>query len=116
MSDIPKIVFDRKPYTVSYMKDGEKQTIRRRPPPLLHEMLPTDKVELTVKKNDDFQTGDYTIKHINPRHPNTIQIMNDDGHATFVDYRDLELQERISPRDGVAPEDEPINNRYLNWP
>ncbi len=116
MSEIPKVFFNRKPYTVTYMKDGERQTIRRRPPPVLHDMLPTDKVELKFKKNDDFNRGDYTIKHINPRHPNTIQIMGDDGKATFVDYRDIELQERVGTRAGVLPEDLPENNRYLNWP
>jgi hypothetical protein len=115
--DIPNSYFSRRPYTVTYYKDGEKKTIRRQPPPVLHNMLPTDKVVLTTGKNDDFQAGDeFTVKHINPRHPNTIQIADGDGNETFVPYFDLNLEKAIAPRDGVAPEEAPERNKYLTWP
>ncbi len=117
MSSAPPVSFNRNPYLVSYYKDGEKISIRRRPPPLLHNMLPTDVVKLTETKNDDFKQGsEFTVKHINPRHPNTIQIQDDDGNATFVAYYDLQLEEQVAPRDGIAPKDAPRNNRYLTWP
>ena len=111
------IKFDRKPYTIAYYKDGERHTIRRVPPPLQHKMLPTDKVELSRQKNDDWKNGDtYTVKHINPRHPNVIQIQDRGGNATFVPYYDLKLNEEVAPRDGILPMDRPSRNKYLLWP
>ncbi len=116
-----EIRFDRKPYNVTYVDlKGDQKTIRRVPPPKLHEMLPTDVVELTTKKNDDFQAGDqFTVKHINARHPNIIQIDDGDGNATFVPYFDLKLEPsgEMAPRDGqTAPHEVPARNRYLLWP
>ena len=114
MSDIK---FSREPYTVTYYKDGERKVIRRRPPPKLHPMLPKDVVELSRSKNADFQAGDeFQVKHINQRHPNVLQLVNDDGVSTFVDYYDLELTERRAMRNGLRPEELPENNRYLLWP
>ncbi len=112
------IRFDRKPYTVTYFKDGVKHTIRRTPPPKLHDMMPKDIVELTQSKNDDWQAGDdFKVKGINPRHPNVLQIENGSGEATFVDYYDLKLEQMVGEREGgVSPQDLPINNRYLLWP
>lgn len=117
MSTSP-VYFSRQPYKVTYFKDGEKQTLQRRPPPLLHQMLPNDVVELTRPKNGDFGVGEnFTIKHINPRHPNTIQITNDDGVSTFVDHFDLQLEEMIAPREGAAGEKvREYDSRYLTWP
>jgi len=109
--------FSRRPYNVTYFKDGEQKTIRRQPPPVLHNMLPTDEVSLTMSKNADYRAGDeFTIKSINPRHPNTIQIEDDDGNATFVAYNELNLEEMIAPRRGMGGRDAPERNRYLLWP
>lgn len=117
------IVFDRKPYEVKYHDlHGELQTIKRRPPEKIHNIWPEDKVELKFKKNDDWQAGEiYEAKHINPKHPNVIQIKSDD-ESTFVSAYDLELKSSSNSWDGWAakngldPRDEPVNNEYLNWP
>lgn len=114
-----EIKFDRKPYTVTYREDatGQIKTIRRTPPPKLHEALPTDIVELTHKKSDHFDKGDdVEVIHINPRHPNTLQIRADDGTTGFVEYYDAELKEERALRAGQDPRDKPANNRYLLWP
>lgn len=111
--------FSRKPYTVKYrsIHDGEMHTIRRVPPPRLHRMLPTDIVSLKHKKSDDFPEGtEFSIKHINQKHPNTLQLVDDDGATTFVDHFDVNLEEEVALRDGVDPRDRPANNRYLLWP
>ena len=69
------VIFSRRPYTVTYMKNGERHTIRRRPPEKLHNIWPEDEVSLLRGKNADFQAGDeFEVKHINPRHPNIIQL------------------------------------------
>jgi hypothetical protein len=113
-----EIRFSRRPYTVTYRDlEGEMQTIRRRPPPKLHRALPSDIVSLTRGKNDDFREGDeFTVKHINPRHPNVLQVADDDGLATFVDYYDMNLEEEVALREGQDPRDVPLNNEYLLWP
>lgn len=111
------IQFNRKPYKVTYYKDGEKKTIRRVPPPKLHDMLPKDQVILNRGKNEDFEQGDeFKVKHINQRHPNVLQLSNDEGKTTFVDYYDLKLDKKFALRDGVNPIDLPENNEYLRWP
>jgi hypothetical protein len=113
-----EIIFDRKPYIVSYTDQaGKLQKIRRVPPPKLHEALPTDKVELTRKHSDDFDTGDVvTVKSINPRHANTLKIENSDGKTAFISYFEMNLKEKIAPRGGVSPEQTPERNQYLLWP
>ncbi|MEZ4741148.1 MAG: hypothetical protein R3B45_01650 [Bdellovibrionota bacterium] len=112
------IRFSRRPYTVKYYDlHGDLKEITRRPPKKIHNILPTDKVELRVGKNDDWPGGEvYTAKHINPKHPNTIQIKNDNDVATFVSALDLNLEEKINYGDGRDPRDEPINSGYLSWP
>lgn len=112
-----EITFSRKPYTVTY-KDmqGNLQKIKRRPPPLLHDMLPTDKVELTTSKNADWQAGNvYEVKHINTRHPNVLQIQDQEGVATFVDSHDLKLDERVNFQGKEVAELQSFNE-YLLWP
>jgi len=112
-----EIKFSQEPYTVRYNRNGEQKTYRRRPPPKLHEMLPSDLVVLTQSKNDDFKAGQgFTVKHINQRQPNVIQVTNNKGISTFVDYFDLRLEEMVAKRDGMDPVDFPQNNRYLLWP
>ena len=87
------IHFSRKPYNVTYYKNGERHTITRRPPPQLKNIMPEDIVTLTRSKNVDFQEGDeFKVKHINTRHPNVIQIENEEGNATFVSSYDLDLE------------------------
>jgi hypothetical protein len=107
----------RKPYTVQYYKDGELKKIRRRPPEKQHILLPTDIVELKSKRSDYFEAGEeYELSHINNRHPNTLQLKNDDGQTTFVSYRDVELREAFIPREGVITADAAETQRYLLWP
>lgn len=109
--------FTRRPYTVTYMKDGERHTLRRRPPEKLHDIWPEDIVSLKEGKNEQWEGGEeYEVRHINPRHPNVIQLDDGDGNTTFVEYMDLELEEAIGPRDGKRPTDMAANNRYLLWP
>ena len=114
------IRWSREPYTVTYYKDGQKQTIRRRPPPKLHEALPDDTVKLTHGKNDDWKEGEsYKVKSIQQRSPNVLQLENEDGLTTFVDYYDTKLETK--PEDRLPPGveskfDLPVNNKYLLWP
>lgn len=109
--------FPRTPYTVTYMKDGVKHTIRRQPPPKLHDTEVEDEVRLLRSKNDDFREGDtFRVKGITQRQPNVLQLVNEDGLSTFVDYYDTKLETMRGPRNGVDPIDFPINNRYLLWP
>ncbi|WP_141732300.1 hypothetical protein [Oligoflexus tunisiensis] len=109
--------FSRAPYKVTYMKDGVQHTIRRRPPPKLHDMEVQDEVRLVHGKNDDFKAGEtLTVKGINPRQPNVLHLVNEDGLSTFVDYYDAKLETMRGPRNGMDVIDLPINNRYLLWP
>lgn len=105
-------------YTVTWFDNGEKKTMRRIPPPKLHTMLPEDIVELKSKRSDDFLEGkNYEIKGISPRHPNTIQIKNDEGQTTFVEYFKLEPEEkRILNADGSLSINNSKLNKYLRWP
>lgn len=114
---MPHITFSRRPYEVTYYKDGERHTIRRRPPPKLHNIWPEDVVSIVASKNEDWQEGDeHVVRNINHRNPNVIQLDNEDGGTTFMNYFDLELEEAIGPRDGRDPEDSEDLNRYLTWP
>ncbi len=111
------VQFSRKPYTITYTENGVKKTIRRVPPPKLHEAWPQDKVQLTSKYSDDFQEGgEYTVKSVSPRQPNILQLEDNEGNSTFVPYFHTELEEVVGIRDGVDPRDIPINNKYLTWP
>ncbi len=110
------IRFPRAPYEVSYYKNGERFTYRRRPPERLHDIWPEDEVSLVVDKNLDFQEGDVVeVSHINPRHPNVFQLENDEGTTTFVEYFDVELENEIGPRDGPGANSSEAQ-RYLLWP
>jgi len=105
-----------KPYVVTYYKDGEKKTIRRQPPPQLHDFAPQDKVALNYKRNDDYPVGGtYTVKGFNPRHPNTIQVTNARDQSTFVSFQDLNLLQSAK-KEGDFDLSAPENNRYLLWP
>lgn len=107
----------RRPYEVTYYDlNGVKQTLRRRPPPKQHDILPQDEVELIRGKNADWQADSYSVKHINPRHPNVLQITDGDGNHTFVDAHDVELDEMIAPRPGADPRDTERNASYLVFP
>lgn len=114
-----EIKFDRTPYTVTYQDlEGKTQKIRRTPPPKLHPALPTDRVILTRKKNDDYDKGDdFEVVNISPRQPNVLQIRGKNG-TTFIDHYDIDIENviEIAPRDGVDPRDKPVNNKYLLWP
>ncbi len=121
------IRFTREPYTVSYYKDGEKKTIRRRPPPKLHEALPEDKVTLTRGKNDDWPKGEtYKVKTIQNRSPNVLQLVNEEGLSTFIDYYDMKLETtpidrvregRMSKEEAKAAGiDLSVDEQYLLWP
>jgi hypothetical protein len=112
------IQFKREPYTVTYLDlKGEPQTIRRVPPPKVHEMLPQDKVELTRQKNADFRAGDtLEVTGISPRQPNVLQVKNEAGQVSFVDYFDARLEEVIGLRPGEEPGQRPADSRYLLWP
>jgi hypothetical protein len=117
------IKFDRKPYTVSYTdQNGVKQTIRRVPPPKLHAALPGDKVDITTTKSDDFRSGDsVSVKHINPRHPNVVQVQTSDGRTTFLNFNEfrlngVELQESGSGGGAAKSFERAQNSKYLLWP
>jgi hypothetical protein len=113
-----EVRFSRQPYTVKYYDQHHVlQTIQRRPPEKIHDILPTDRVKLTAQKNDDWRAGKtYTAKYINPHHANIIQIENSAGDATFVSALDLIMDEKIARRNGVDPRDEEASNEYLLWP
>lgn len=111
------IHFTRKPYTVYYkdLKTNEIVSTIRRPPDKITDILPTDVVELSYKKNDFFTEGDqYVVKNINPRHPNILQLQ-DGENTTFVSALDTELIEENGYR-GTDMIDSPKANRYLTWP
>lgn len=117
------VQFSRKPYTITITDEqGVKKTVRRTPPPKLHQAWPQDKVELTSKYSDDFKEGgEYAVKHINPRNPNLIQLEDKEGNSTFVPYFHTELEEMVNTTerekvDGVSSLNLPINNKYLTWP
>ena len=112
------IRFSNKPTQRVYQDfhTGELKKVRRRPPPKLHDILPTDVVEITSKKNDDFDVGDeVTVKHVSYRTPNVLQLQNDDGQTTFVGFPSVELEEALAYRVRDQIDDEGAN-RYLLWP
>ncbi|APJ04254.1 hypothetical protein [Silvanigrella aquatica] len=109
-------VYDRTPYIVEYYKDGEKQTIRRVPPPKLHDMEEGDDVTIARKKGDDWDSGDKVeIKGINQRQPNTLTIKKENGDYTFLPYDDVELKEK-SAAHYIREGRDPIGSQYLLWP
>lgn len=113
-----EVRFSVKPYQVIY-KDhhtGELKKIVRRPPEKLHEILPTDVVKLTQRKNEDFDEGkEYKVKHISPRAPNILQLKDDEGQTTFVEHFQAELEEKVAYR-SVPTVDDVVRSKYLLWP
>ena len=113
------IQFPRIPYKTVY-KDfhtNEVKTIRRVPPEKLHDILPTDKVELTTTLGADWKEGNiYTAKFIGPRSPNVIQIEDSKVGTTFVPYFELKLDSEVAERDGGKRIDKASSNKYLIWP
>ena len=94
------------PYIAEYYKDGVKETIRRVPPPKLHDLEEGDEVTIS-QKGDDWDKGDKVeIKAINARQPNTLTIEKSNGDYTFLPYDDVELKDK-SPlhyiREGKDP-------------
>jgi len=116
------IKFDRKPYTVSYTdQNGVKQTIRRVPPPKLHAALPGDRVDITTTKSDDFRSGDsVSVKHINPRHPNVVQVQTADGRTTFLNFNEFRLNGVDIQESGSSGSNKSFertqSSKYLLWP
>lgn len=113
-----EVRFNHKPYQVIYKDQhtGELKKIMRRPPEKLHDILPTDIVKLNQRKSADFEEdGEYKVKHISPRSPNVLQLKNDDGQTTFVEYFQTDLQEKVAYRSVAAVDDE-VQSRYLLWP
>jgi hypothetical protein len=120
-SRVPEGNFDRKPYNVSYTKDGVRQTIRRVPPPKLHDLLPEDKVTIRRTKGDDWEEGDeVTVRGVGRRQPNTLQVEGQNGKKTFLPYFDVAFKDRAG--EDVIMEDElkisrdPLGSKYLLWP
>lgn len=115
---LSEIRFSQRPYTVQYRRDGEVRQYRRQPPPKLHEALPTDIVEIKNSASTHWREGEsYEVKHINWKHPNVLQIKNDDGETTFVNYHDIALKKKVAPRGDTADvQSDPQANRYLQWP
>ncbi len=115
-----EIKFSTDPYYLKYTQEGKAKTIRRRPPPKLHDILPNDKVELTVKHSDDFLAGkEYKVTHINVRHPNILQLENSEGQTTFASFYDLVLdaEGRAKPKSRDSGNgDDPVSSKYLLWP
>ncbi|WGL60346.1 hypothetical protein QEJ31_01850 [Pigmentibacter sp. JX0631] len=109
-------VYDRTPYNVEYYKDGVKETIRRVPPPKLHDMEEGDEVKIIRKKGDDWDQGDRVdIKAINPRQANTLTIEKANGDYTFLSYDDVELKEK-SALHYIREGRDPFGSQYLLWP
>ena len=116
-----EVKFDRSPYKVTYYKEGKMHTIRRVPPPKLHDAMPGDTVTITNKKNDDWQEGQTVkVKNITSRQPNVLQVEKEDGKYTFLDYRDVKLNERppvtAETTEQAERDADPIGSKYLLWP
>lgn len=120
------IRFDRKPYFISYVdSQGQQQKIRRVPPQKLHNALPTDRVELRTRRSDHFNAGDeVTVKRINPRHPNVLQVENDEGQTTFITHYDMVFEQKNGETPSIqsssshmqSDEEPTISSSYLDWP
>jgi len=120
MEAVAPITFERKPYVIEYYKDGEKKKLRRIPPQKMHIALPKDKVVLTSSKNADYREGEeFEVAHISTRQPNVLQLEDEDGHKTFVSYRDIKVIKKGPNHTDGSDETNPITpygGRYLVWP
>ena len=115
---LSEVKFDRTPYKVEYFQDGKRKSIRRVPPPLLHDIDIKDKVTLTRKKNDDWDVGDTVeVVGITSRQPNTLRVQKSDGTYTFLSYDDVyskkSVQRAQEPKDSQG---KTIDTDYLLWP
>lgn len=118
---VPAAQGSRKPYTVVYYDDnGERQVIRRVPPPRLHPLLPQDEVRITRKRNDDWDEDDVVkVSATTERQPNTLRVEQKNGKHTFLSHHDVEFVSRNGGTDleAIAQEaGDPIGSRYLLWP
>lgn len=114
---------DRRTYTVQYYKDGKKVSLRRTPPPRLHDAEVGDKVTLLRKRNADWDEGDAAkVKSINPRQPNTLAVEHEDGtQYTFISALEVRREPRkggfdVVSSDEAAQEADPLGAKYLMWP
>ena len=79
-------------------------------------------MELRRKHSDEFEANEtYTVKHIGPKQPNTLQLVNEAGNTSFVPYGDVKVKDigvRHLEDDDTRPSGDqgPIDSRYLNWP
>ena len=111
------------PYNVTYYKDGKKHTIRRVPPPTLHDMEKGDSASIIDRRNQDWAVGDnVTIKNINPRQPNVLMVEkeSDSDSYTFMNYFQLQKTGENSSLP-FYEEKALLNNdgycdNYLLWP
>jgi hypothetical protein len=118
-----KIEFSRAPYVVSYRSgDGEVKTIRRVPPPKLHEFQTDDVVTITRKRGDDWDVEqDVRVAGIAQRQPNTLMVEGKDGKHTFLTYSDVRaepknLSDLAMREDFLEKQRDPIGSDYLLWP
>ncbi len=103
---------------VYYDEKGERQVIRRVPPPRLHTLLPKDEVTITRKRNDDWDEGDrVTVTATTDRQPNTLRVENSKGQHTFLSHREVAFKSRNGEgAEELALDQDPIGNKYLLWP
>jgi hypothetical protein len=92
---------------------------KRTPTEKLHDILPTDIVEIRSQKNADFKEGERVpVETLNPHSPNILRLVRESGESTHLPYTDLLLKEkvasRLKPGESVADIEE--LNRYLLWP
>jgi IMP cyclohydrolase len=87
--------------------------------------MPTDRVELKTRRSDHFRAGDeVTVKRINPRHPNVLQVENDDGQTTFISHYDMIFEQKNAENPTIqstssrneTEDATPISSSYLDWP
>lgn len=118
-----KVQSARVPYTVSYRtSDGELKSIRRVPPPKLHEFQTEDMVTITRKRGDDWDADqEVKVVGISNRQPNTLMVERKDGRHTFLTYTDVRGRPK-NAADETLKEDfqerqrDPLGSDYLLWP
>lgn len=113
----------RTPYTVRYRTDeGEMKSIRRVPPPKLHNFVPEDVVTISKKRSDNWDSDEQVkVVGVSARQPNTLWVEKEDGRRTFLPYSDVRGVAR-SEADVEFAEDirerrsDPLGSDYLLWP
>ncbi|NBX17761.1 MAG: hypothetical protein EBR09_10380 [Proteobacteria bacterium] len=118
-----KVQTGRVPYTVSYRtSDGELKTIRRVPPPVMHEFKNEDTVTITRKRGDDWDAGqEVKVIGINSRQPNTLMVEGNNGKHTFLTYTDVRgvpknAADQAITEDFQERQSDPLGSDYLLWP